>query len=96
MSEEAASAFLSKLRSDPDMRAKLSEHVSNGAMDSALSFATDQGHSFSKDDLVAAYASDLKSRGYSEEDAQDLSAAAGDGGHYGPPHASKGGGAAYY
>lgn len=96
MSEKAASEFLGKLRGDPDLRKKLSEHVNSNVMDSALGFAADQGHSFSKDDLVAAYASDLKSRGYSDEDVKDISASAGDGAQYGPSHVSKSGGAAYY
>lgn len=96
MSEAAASEFLGKLRADPELRKKLSDHVNGHAMDSALAFASENGHSFSKDDLVAAYASDMKSRGYSDEDIKDLSSSAGSGAQYGPAHPAKAGGAAYY
>lgn len=95
MSESSASEFLGKLRADPEMRKALSHHVSNGAMDHALDFAKSNGHDISRDDLVAAYAKDLKQRGYSDEDIKDLSGGNG-GGHYGPPHAAAGSGAAYY
>ena len=86
MSEDAAAEFMKKLKADPDLRKALSGHVGEGAMESALEFAAKNGHTFSKDDLVAAYANDLKARGYSDADIEDLKNADGNVGKYGPHH----------
>lgn len=86
MSEQAAADFMSKLKADPALRKELSGHIGAGALDSALEFASKNGHSFSKDDLLAAYASDLKARGYSDADIDDLKSSEGNPGKYGAHH----------
>ena len=72
MSEQSASEFLAKLKADPDLRGALAESVGAAAMDHALSFASENGHEFSHDELMAAYAADMKASGYSDKDIEDL------------------------
>lgn len=86
MSEASAKEFLGKLKANPDMRKELSEHVEAGAMQHAMEFASKNGHEFSHDDLMAAYASDLKERGYSDQDVEDLQANNKRKGQYGAAH----------
>lgn len=78
MSEEAAREFISKLKADPELRKQLSAEAGQGAMASALGFAAKNGHAFSHEDLVNAYAADLKARGYSQADIDDLKSSASD------------------
>ncbi len=96
MSESNARNFIEKLKSDPKLREELSDHIGKGSLQSALDFAEKNGHEFSLDDLVSAYKSELKDRGYSDADIEDLTSFADSPGHYSPPQGKYAGKTAPY
>lgn len=75
MSAEAARAFIQKLKSDSGMRDDFARAIRDGATDGAMRFAADNGHAFSGSDLVDAYAAELKDKGHSEADIEDMKSA---------------------
>lgn len=96
MSESAAKNFIAKLKSDPKLREELSDHIGKSSLQNALDFAAKNGHEFSLDDLVSAYKAELKERGYSDDDINDLTSFADKPGHYSPPQGKYAGNAAPY
>jgi len=72
MSDNDAKQFIEKLKKDANLREGLASAVRNGAASGASQYGSQQGLSFTGSELAKAYADEIRSRGLSSEDIEDL------------------------